>query len=497
MPVLLLGLAAVAMLVPATHAAAVGAPRLAQAFLLPALLTLVVTVLLALATAGHRPRDAIRADLATMAGAFAALPVVFTLPFRAAVPDTTWFNAWFEMVSSFTTTGASLYEAPGRLPATVHLWRAVVGWLGGLYVLVAAAAVLAPMNLGGYEVLAGGAGAGGTGSHAPGVGAEERARRLLRATAAVAPAYALVTGLLWFLLVLAGERSLVAACHAMATLSTSGISPVRGMEGSSAGLAGEMLVFVFLVFALSRRLLPGAPRPALRQGLARDPEIRLAILLVLAVAAVLFLRHFVATLDDDGPRGLAEAAGAVWGGLFTALSFLSTTGFVSADWAAARTWSDLPTPGLILLGLALVGGGVATTAGGVKLLRVHALLRQGRRELERIVIPSSLGSGGPEARRLRREGAEFAWLFFMLVACAVAVVTAALALAGHPFETALVFTYAALATTGPLVHVAADVPASWASLDLASRAILAAAMIVGRLETLAVIALLAPRAWRD
>ncbi|MCL4187268.1 MAG: TrkH family potassium uptake protein [Rhodobacteraceae bacterium] len=494
MPVLLLGMGGLAMLVPAAHAAAVQAHGLARAFLYPGLLCMVVTVLLALATAGHRPRDATRGDLATMAAAFAALPVVFTLPFRVAVPDTTWFNAWFEMVSSFTTTGASLYDAPGRLPPTVHLWRALVGWLGGLFMLVTAAAVLAPMNLGGFEVLSGQPGTGGGRGPAA---ADDRARRVLRATAAVAPAYALLTGALWIMLMIAGERALVAGCHAMSTLATSAISPVQGMAGSTAGLAGEMLVFLFLVFALSRRTLPGAPRPGTRRGLGRDPELRLGLLLVLAAAAILFLRHFLGALDDSDPQDIPAAAGALWGGLFTVASFLTTTGFVSDDWAAARIWSDLRSPGLILLGLALIGGGVATTAGGVKLLRVYTLLRQGERELERIIHPSSLGGEGPEARRLRREGAHLAWLFFMLFAFSIAVVAAALAFAGQPFETALVFTYAALSTTGPLVQLAADSPLSWAGLATAPKAILAAAMILGRLETLAVIALLAPPAWRD
>lgn len=495
MPVLLIGVASAAMFVPAAHALAVEEHSLARAFFYPGLLGLLVAVLLALATAGHRPRDATRGDLATMAAAFAALPLVFTLPFRVAVPDTTWFNAWFEMVSSFTTTGASLYDAPGRLPPTVHLWRALVGWLGGLFVLVTAAAVLAPLNLGGFEVLAGQP--GGTGGGRGPAAAADRARRLIRATAAVVPAYALLTGTLWALLMLAGERALVAACHAMSTLATSGISPVQGMAGSAAGLAGEMLVFLFLVFALSRRTLPGAPRPGIRRGLGRDPELRLGLAVVLVAAAVLFARHFAGALDDSDPEDVAAAAGAAWGGLFTVASFLTTTGFVSDDWAAARIWSDLRSPGLILLGLALVGGGVATTAGGVKLLRLHALLRQGERELERIILPSSLGGEGPEARRLRREGAHLAWLSFMLVAGSIAAVMAALTLAGQGFQPALVFTYAALSTTGPLVEVAADAPLSWAVLAPAPRAILAAAMILGRLETLAIVALLAPRAWRD
>ena len=76
------------------------------------------------------------------------LPVLLAIPFHQALRDTTFLNAWFEMVSSFTTTGASLYD-PERLPPSIHLWRAQVGWMGGLFILVAAVAgmMVSPMRV--------------------------------------------------------------------------------------------------------------------------------------------------------------------------------------------------------------------------------------------------------------------------------------------------------------------------------------------------------------
>lgn len=498
-PLLLVGLAALAMLVPAAHARVLAEHALARAFFYPAMLFLLLALLIGIALAGRRIDEGPRGDLATLAFAFAGLPLVLAVPFREAVPDTTWFNAWFEMVSSFTTTGATLYDAPGRLPPTVHLWRALVGWLGGLFVLVLAAAILAPMNLGGFEVLSGEA----RPLRRPEPGREgaahsDRTLRLIRAAQGVMPAYALLTFVLWIGLMLAGERALVAACHAMSTLSTSGISPGQGLAGSPAGFAGEFLIFLFLFFALSRRLMPGAPASARgRGGILADPELRMGLVLVVALAAILFLRHFAGALDDSDPEDVPAALGALWGGLFTLLSFLTTTGFVPEDWAAARIWSNLPAPGLVLLGVAAVGGGVATTAGGVKLLRVHALYKHGLRELERIVTPSSVGGEGPEARRLRRQGAYLAWLFVMLSIMAAAVLIAALGLAGLDFEAAVILAFAGLSTTGQLAQVAGDAPIAYSALGTGPKAIIAAAMVLGRLETLAILALLAPPSWRD
>ncbi|MFN4102601.1 MAG: TrkH family potassium uptake protein, partial [Pararhodobacter sp.] len=83
-----------------------------------------------------------------MLAVFVGLPLLLALPFAESLPDTGWFNAWWEMVSALTTTGASLYSAD-LLPAPLHLWRALVGWMGGFFILVAAVAILAPLRVGG------------------------------------------------------------------------------------------------------------------------------------------------------------------------------------------------------------------------------------------------------------------------------------------------------------------------------------------------------------
>jgi trk system potassium uptake protein TrkH len=117
--------------------------------------------------------------------------------------------------------------------------------------------------------------------------------------------------------------------------------------------------------------------------------------------------------------------------------------------------------------------------------------------MEKLVHPNSIGGSGTQARRLRREGAYVAWIFFMLFGLAVILVMALLTLTGIAFEPALVFSVAALSTTGPLATVATETPLSYAALGVDAKVILAGAMVLGRLETLAIIALLAPDSWRN
>src|SRR6056297_3876636 len=346
---------AAAMFAPALHAAAQADHSMARGFLYSGVLGLVVVVVIGLAISG-RPRGE-ATDLQNLGALFLAytvLPLFLALPFYEGLETTSFLNAYVEMVSSLTTTGATLFPEPGRLTDSLHLWRGIVGWFGGLLMWIAASAVLAPLNLGGFEV---------TASAEPGQGGGQMerferassAKRLAQVTLRLAPLYAGLTAALWLMLMIGGDRPLVAIMHAMSTLATSGISPIGGVQNAQSGFAGEAVVFLFMLFALSRLTFSSDTVTVARPGLHNDPEFRLGAALVLGVPLLIFARHWVGAFDVDETENLAMAGAALWGGMFTVLSFLSTTGFESASWDEARGWSGLGTPGLILMGLSMVG----------------------------------------------------------------------------------------------------------------------------------------------
>ena len=495
--VVLMGIGSLFMLIPAVHAVGLSDYRTARTFFYGAILGLFLTLLIGLATANAKPRSVPRNQLTALLGAFSLLPLLLAIPFYEAAGHTTLLDAWFEMVSCLTTTGATLYDNVGRLPPSLHLWRALVGWMGGLLIWVTAVAILAPMNLGGFEVRALRS-AGDRGAQFPHLDRNtDPAARLWRISLKLTPLYVGLTAILWLGLTILGDTAFVALCHAMAVLSTSGISPVHGLYQAGSGIAGEVLIAVFLLLALSRLgFSMGLERLRFATVLA-DPELRLGLSITCAVAVILFLRHFIGLPAADFVTSGQAALKALWGAFFTVLSFLTTLGFESAQWLDTKDWMGLQTPGLVLLGLSLIGGGVATTAGGVKLLRIYALSRHGLDELERIVHPSSVGGSGQAARQIRSQGAYIAWVFFMLFAISVAVVMLALSLTGLQFEPAMVLTIAALTTTGPLAEVAGENPVAFSGIPDIAKAILAATMVLGRLETLALIALFNPAFWRS
>jgi trk system potassium uptake protein TrkH len=489
--VLFMGIGAVAMLLPAAHALAQGEERISRTFFYGAIGFTMVAAMIGISTSGHRIANPARSQLASLAGAYLVLPIMLAIPFHQAIRDTTFFNAWFEMVSCLTTTGATVYDSPGRLDPSLHLWRVLVGWLGGLLVLVGAAAILAPMDLGGAEVISGrvpGRGQGGALRGDPGT-------RLVRHAFTLLPAYVGLTLMLWIALRVSGMEAFLAFCLALSTLSSSGITPGTGLPGAGGGIMAEALIFAFLAIGLSRRFLPGAVLVDRTRPLMRDHEIQTAFAVLVTVPAILFAVHWLSDAPEVAQTPTAMLR-ALWGAVFMTMSFLTTAGLESAEWAGTRVWVGLGNPGLVLVGLAILGGGIATTTGGLKLLRVFALFSHSRGELQRIIHPSAVHGGGAADRRLREDGAFAAWVFFMLYGLTLAVTMGLLTMTGLAFDNALVLAVASISTTGPLATLAAEVPLRYADLTVTVKSVLAAAMVLGRMEVLAILALLAPSAWR-
>lgn len=492
---LMAGVGSTAMFVPATLALALDSHAEARSFFYSGSLGLVLLGFVAVAQANQPRRRSLMHNLLALLAGFALLPVWLAVPFHTALETTSFLNAYVEMTSAMTTTGATLFPSD-RLTPTLHLWRALVGWLGGLLMVIAAAGVLAPLSLGGFEVTAT-AEPGQGQTRLPMQDRQDPQRRILKVARTLTPIYAGLTVALAVFLMILGDTGLTAFSHAMSTLATSGISPVGGLQNAQAGLAGEVVIALFLLFALSRLTFSSDTRTSDRWSILTDAEFRLGLTIVGAVSLALFLRHWSGANAVGDPRSLDDAARALWGTVFTVLSFLTTTGFESTDWAEARFWSGLTTSGTILMGLALIGGGVATTAGGVKLLRVWALYLNTTREMDRLVHPNSVGHTNGHNRRLRKQGAFIAWVFFMLFASILILMMAGFAMTGLGFEAATILAVASLTNTGPLVMIAGDAPILLAGLPAPAKLLLALAMVLGRLEMLAIIVLATSDLWQS
>ena len=503
---LCLGVLALAMLGPALFGLIQRDWHSARSFLYCAIFTGFASATLTMALGSRRHDDVARGELRDLVICWVLVPLFAAAPLWLRTSYIGAGGAWFEMISAFTTTGGTVYADPASVPEAIHLWRGMVAWLGGLVTLVAAFAILAPRNLGGFEVSVHRAGAaqqsgkqsGKQSGSAISLQAASTARldeRLARTLRLVLPVYGTLTAVLAFLFSAMGQGGLTAAVHAMAIVSTSGVSPHAAGLAANPSFPVELVAALFMVLAATRLTYAEARRFGAVDHWHRDPELKLMALLVGIATLALILRHWFGALTIDLGGRASEAIPAVWGAVFTSLSFLTTTGFESASWQSSRDWSGLANPGLILLGLCAIGGGAATTAGGIKLVRGYALLRHGYRELERIAQPNSVLATGTRLRGIMREGAFLAWAFVMLYIMAIFVAVIALTMTGLAFEDSLVAAISSISNTGPAFALVASGDIDFSRLSESQRVILSVTMILGRIETLAVISLFNTDTW--
>lgn len=491
--VLLLGIAALAMYIPMVFSIRLEDWLYARTFFYHGTFFLIITGFLSIAFSTHTLSQKSASRILDLFSSFIFLPIFLAMPFDYLVPQIGLGDAYFEMLSCLTTTGATLFTDPKSLPDVLHLWRAIVGWSGGFLMLVVALGIFQPVGLGGFEVY--------DRSHDKSaletrIKRADMRSRMVNYTVEIFPVYLLLTVVMSLLLIVNGDRPLVAVIHSMSTFSTSGISNVGGISGSHSGVLGEIVIALFLIFAVSRFMYQHDSDGRGMRRLRRDKEVNLMLICVIVIPLLLFLRHWSSAYEISSEMDITTALSALWGGVFMVLSFLTTTGFESEYWSASRDWSGLGTSGLILMGLCVMGGGIATTAGGVKLLRIYALYKHGMREMQRLSFPNSVVGSGNSARSFRREGAYAAWIFFMLFLLSIALIMLGLSLTGIKFQDSLILAISGLSTTGPLVNVAGDGLVEFVSMSGFAKSIYCVAMILGRLEALAVIAVLNPSFWQ-
>ena len=239
----------------------------------------------------------------------------------------------------------------------------------------------------------------------------------------------------------------------------------------------------------AQRFGPGAYR--------RNPELRYMLIAVGAVVCLLFFRHWIGAIETQSTGEVESGFQALWGSVFMAVSFVTTTGFESASWEGATAWSGLKTPGVALMGLAIIGGGAASTAGGVKLIRAALLAKHSLGELRRLSQPSSVQPIFSGGRAISFEALRIVWVFVMLYALALAACSLGLTATGLDFIDSVTASVAVMSNTGPVLPLILGEDGSYTTLPPVARYLLCAGMIVGRMETLAVVALFSPSAWRN
>ena len=281
-----------------------------------------------------------------------------------------------------------------------------------------------------------------------------------------------------------GTDGFTSLIRAFSILSTSGIPGPEKFESDGAGFLGELVMAIFLLLALSHNIFYSLNNNNNLKKLFLNKEIFLGLLTVICVTLILCskIMSFDSTFfkfDEAFINGLK----LIWGIFFTLFSFITTNGYVSSFWGGDLVSLNEPYITIILLGLCLFGGGLATTAGGIKLLRISVLFSAFSNETKKLLHPSSMTGSSINLKSLEIS-IFMAWIFFMLFIVSLALITIILALLGVLFEDALVLAVASLTTTGPLVEAVGIESLPISNLSSSSKLALVVSMVLGRLEIL-------------
>ena len=415
--------------------------------------------------------------------AFGSLPYLFAGVDQLANP----VNAYFEAVSGFTATGATVLTDIEALDRSILMWRQFSHWLGGMGIIVLAVAVLPRLRVGGRQLLQSEL-AGPTELERLTATIRETARRLwVLYVALTAVAVVVLASLGW-----SGadeEMSLFdAVAHAFSTLALGGFS-TRAQSIAAFAPVTQWVLIVFMVLAginflrLYRLLVQRHVR-----AFARDEELRLYVALLLGGSALLLLELLVG--------GLASGEEAVREAVFHAVAIMTTTGFAVADYTE---WSALAA--MTLLVLMFVGASAGSTGGSIKVVRHLLIGKVLRRELEQTVhreaiVPIRLSGTAVDERALRSVVA-FVVLYlgvFALGAVGLVVDARRGDVEITAFE-AIGAAAACLGNVGPAFGFAGPF-GSYEPLSNLSTGILTALMWLGRVEIIPVAVLLTRSYWR-
>lgn len=303
-----------------------------------------------------------------------AIAVAGAVPYILTGHFERWDDGLFESISGFTTTGATVTSDIEATSKGLLFWRSTTQWIGGMGVIVLVVAVLPTVGSGGMSLMQ---------AEAPGPTGERLTPRVRETARRLWAVYIGLTGVLMVAYFAAGMSLYDAVSHAFTTVSTGGFSPYQASMGhfESSVIQWIAIVGMFLAggsFTLYYRALRRDPRPLLR-----STEFRIYVVFVLAVS----LWALVTSSNGGG-----QAAG-FRDSLFTALSTITTTGYVTTEYGL---WS--PTAQSILLIALPIGAMAGSTAGGIKIVRVMAVASFAHRESlkhlhPRLVRPVRVGNG--------------------------------------------------------------------------------------------------------
>ena len=444
-----------------------------QVFLESAIITVLLGSLVGLATANRSRRGlSIQQTFLLTTGVWLALPIFGALPFWLGEPDARVVDAFFEAMSGLTTTGSTVFSGLDALPEGVLLWRSMLQWFGGIGIIVVAMVFLPELRIGGMQIF-------------KSESFDTMGKILPRAAEISARISSIYLGLTiaCFLAYLAfGLPGFMALNHALTTMSTGGFSTHDASFGAYQGapeyVASVFMILASLPFVRYVQIIAGSSRP-----LFTDSQIRAYFRTIIVLVLSLTLYRVLAN-GDQYEHAFREAT-------FNVTSIISGTGYASADY---QLWG--PFPVVLFFFIGLVGGCAGSTSCSVKVFRYQLLFAAIRSQISKIHSPHGLFTPRYDGRPVGEDVISSVMAFFVLFVVSIGVLSVLLGATGLDFVTSVSGAASAIANIGPGLGDTIGPDGNFSTLNDTAKWMLAAGMLIGRLELLVVYTILTVKFWR-
>ncbi|NDV49524.1 MULTISPECIES: TrkH family potassium uptake protein [Roseobacteraceae] len=442
-------------------------------FLESALITMLCggLVSLACANAGRQGLTLQQTFLLTV-GAWVVLPLFGGIPFMLGATEARIVDAFFEAMSGITTTGSTVFTGLDALPKGILLWRGILQWLGGIGIIVVAMVFLPELRVGGMQIFRSEA-------------FETMGKILPRATeiaSSISTIYVGMTLACAAAYMFCGMDAFDATVHALTTLSTGGFanydSSFGGFQGPAEYVAAFFMLAAALPFVRYVQMLNGH-----HTALWRDSQVRAFFGTILALVAVMSVT-LVALFPHHPEQAIRES-------LFNISSIISGTGYASVDYMG---WGPFLITLFFFIGL--IGGCAGSTACSVKIFRYQLLFASIRVQLKRIRAPHGVFTPRFDGRPVADDVLSSVMAYFVFFVVSLGVLSVALGFTGLDFVTSVSGAATALANVGPGLGEIIGPAGNFATLNDTAKWLLSFAMLVGRLEIMAVFVLFTVRFWR-
>ncbi|MCF6461926.1 TrkH family potassium uptake protein [Clostridium sp. Cult1] len=397
-----------------------------------------------------------------------------SLPFIFSGSILSWVDAFFETVSGFTTTGATIIDNVEVIPKGVLFWRSFTHWIGGMGILVFTVAILPTLGVGGFQIFK---------VESPGPQPDRIAPRIKDTAKILYTTYFVIT-ILQIVLLLVGKMPFFdTIVHTFGTVGTGGFSIKNSSVGAYNSTYIHLVIGTFMIlsgvnFSLYYSLFKGRWKEVIK-----NEELRL-YLGIIFMAVLLIALNINTTIYHRFWLALRDA-------FFQVGSIITTTGYATVDFDKWPTFSKT-----ILFSLMFVGGCAGSTGGGMKNIRILVLLKLVKREISKIfhpraVIPIKIGD-----RVLPNEVVAGITSFFTLYIMIFILGTIFISLEGIDFESSAGAVAATLGNIGPGLGLVGPAR-TFNQFSHASKLLLSLFMLLGRLELFTIIALFAPSVWKN